>query len=65
MQASAAVRLTRRELRKSSYSANVSDCVELPGTLNAVRDSKNGDVLSVTARAVNSLLTVVKSQDNR
>lgn len=50
--------------RKSSYSTNVSDCVELPGTLNAVRDSKNGDVLSLTSRAVNDLLTVAKSRHN-
>lgn len=27
--------------RKSSYSAQQTDCVELPGTLDALRDSKN------------------------
>lgn len=35
--------------RKSSYSANTTDCVEVHGSLTLVRDSKNphGPVLSL------------------
>lgn len=39
--------------RKSSYSNDSSDCVEVGSTLNAVRDSKNpdGPVLSIAGFA--------------
>jgi hypothetical protein len=41
--------MTDQKWRKSSYSSNGADCVELRATLDAVRDSKNpgGPVLPV------------------
>jgi Domain of unknown function (DUF397) len=33
----------RTTWRKSTFSGSESNCVELPGTLDAVRDSKNTD----------------------
>ena len=47
--------------RKSSYSATSNDCVELAGTLNVVRDSKNptGRVLPVADLAAS--LSDIKS----
>lgn len=47
--------------RKSSYSATSNDCVELAGTLDLVRDSKNpaGPVLSVAA--LDAFLSDVRS----
>lgn len=50
--------------RKASYSATNQDCVELNGTLTAVRDSKNGDVLGLDRSAVSGLLHEVKHQAN-
>jgi hypothetical protein len=43
----------RTTWRKSSYSGSESNCVELPATLDAVRDSKNvhGPVLRVDLTA--------------
>lgn len=54
-----------RPWRKSSYSnAHAAECVELLGTLNAVRDSKNGDVLRLSCRSVAALLTAAKAELN-
>jgi len=52
--------------RKSSFSSNGSDCVELAtdgATWGAVRDSKNpeGGQLTVAAEQFRSLVRVVKS----
>jgi hypothetical protein len=53
--------MTQQDLwRKASYSASGSQCVELNRTLDAVRDSKNGDTLRLDPRAVSSLLHEVK-----
>jgi hypothetical protein len=46
--------------RKASYSSSNQDCVELNGTLTAVRDSKNGDLLRLNVGAVGGLLAEVK-----
>ncbi|MFD9734390.1 DUF397 domain-containing protein [Umezawaea sp. NPDC059074] len=48
--------------RKSSYSANQNDCVEVRGTLDAVRDSKNpaGPALRVSRAKLGAFLTAVK-----
>lgn len=46
--------------RKSSRSQNTTDCVELNGRLDAVRDSKNGDALRLDRFAVAGLLHEVK-----
>ncbi|HEX3783672.1 MAG TPA: DUF397 domain-containing protein [Pseudonocardiaceae bacterium] len=45
--------------RKSSYSANEANCVEVSGNLDGLRDSKNvdGPVLRVDLRA---FLTAIK-----
>lgn len=49
-----------RSWRKSSFSAQQTDCVELAGTLDALRDSKNPDaILTVTRDALTSLLSVL------
>lgn len=43
--------------RKSSFSAQETDCVEVAGTLGAVRDTKNPHVtLSVDVRALVSVV---------
>jgi hypothetical protein len=44
--------------KKSSFSGADNQCVEIAHTRNAVRDSKNGAVLSVS---VSRLLAVVKA----
>ncbi|UVS78990.1 DUF397 domain-containing protein [Actinokineospora sp. UTMC 2448] len=46
--------MTREALRfkKSSRSGGHTECVELAHTLSAVRDSKNGAVLTADARAL-------------
>ena len=43
----------QRTWRKSRFSAEQTDCVEVAGALNAIRDSKNpdGDVLVVDVAA--------------
>lgn len=46
--------------RKSSYSSSQTSCVELPHTLDAVRDSKNGEVLSLDRRSVAGLVGCAK-----
>ena len=47
--------------RKSSYSGEGgNDCVELPNTLDAIRDSKNGIILPLSRKAVTALLRAVK-----
>jgi hypothetical protein len=53
--------MTLHQWRKSSYSNDSSDCVELAGTLNVVRDSKNptGPVLPVADLAAS--LSDIKS----
>jgi len=49
-----------RRWRKSSYSGNQGDCVELANTLDVVRDSKNpGPVLPIAA--LTAFLSDVKS----
>lgn len=48
--------------RKSSYSGNQGDCVELPATLDAIRDSKNGDVLRLSRGQVTALLVIAKQK---
>ncbi|MGH3627610.1 MAG: DUF397 domain-containing protein [Sciscionella sp.] len=48
--------------RKSSYSGQESACVELPGSLDAIRDSKNGDVLRLSRLQVTALLAIAKQQ---
>jgi hypothetical protein len=52
--------MTKPLWRKSSRSNTQTSCVELPSTLDAIRDSKNGAVLPVTRRAVVGLLTAAK-----
>lgn len=46
--------------RKSARSAQQTNCVELAHTLDAVRDSKNGAVLSLDRAAVVRLLETVR-----
>lgn len=48
--------------RKSSYSGggNNDACVELRGSLDAVRDSKNGAALPLSTAAVEGLLAKVR-----
>lgn len=53
--------LTQR-WRKSSYSAEQTNCVELPNTFNAVRDSKCDAILSLNRHAVIELLNTVKGE---
>lgn len=52
--------MTLTRWRKSSYSGNQTACVELPNTLDAVRDSKNGAVLTLDRAAVSRLLDTVR-----
>ncbi|GAA3459580.1 DUF397 domain-containing protein [Saccharothrix longispora] len=47
--------------RKSSHSGNSGgDCVEVRGGLDAVRDSKNGDVLEFRGPALAAFLRALK-----
>jgi hypothetical protein len=46
--------------RKSSYSGQESSCVELAGTLDALRDSKNPAGPMLTSRRVPDLIRAVK-----
>lgn len=46
--------------RKASYSSSGQDCVELNGSLTAVRDSKNGDVLRLDRLSVATLLDAAR-----
>jgi hypothetical protein len=48
--------------RKSSYSSGGGNdnCVELSGSLDAVRDSKNGAVLPLDTRSVAALLALAR-----
>lgn len=48
--------------RKSSYSSTQTNCVELAHTLDAVRDSKNGDVLALARRSITALLHMAKRE---
>ncbi len=50
----------RHHWRKSSHSSNNTACVELPRTLDAVRDSKNGAILPLNRQQVAALLSTVK-----
>lgn len=52
--------MTHTRWRKSSHSGNQTDCVELAHTLDAVRDSKNGTVLTLDRRGLAGLLASVK-----
>lgn len=47
--------------RKSRYSANTSNCVELAHTNDMIRDSKNEQILPLNRRAVSGLVRAVKS----
>jgi len=49
-----------RHWRKASYSETNQNCVELPNTLDAIRDSKTGQILPLTRLSVTHLLTTVK-----
>ena len=49
-----------RRWRKSSHSGQDANCVELPHTLDAVRDSKNGAVLPLTQQSVSDLLATAR-----
>lgn len=52
--------------RRSSYSnGSGGNCVELAGTLDAVRDSKNGDVLRLSYKSVAALLTSAKAKPDQ
>jgi hypothetical protein len=54
-----------RGWRKSSFSGEQTDCVELAGGLDAIRDSKNPAVHLPIARAsVKALVTSVRAQRN-
>ena len=50
-----------QQWRKSSYSTQTDNCIELPRTLDAVRDSKNGAVLSLSEQSVQELLAAAKN----
>lgn len=52
--------MTQARWRKSSYSGNQGNCVELPATLDAVRDSKNDAVLPLHRNAVTGLLAAMR-----
>jgi Domain of unknown function (DUF397) len=47
--------------RKSSRSANTTDCVELHRTLGAIRDSKRPDGPALAVRALPTFITQVKA----
>ncbi len=49
-----------RRWRKSRHSGQNNECVELPNTLDAVRDTKNGAILPLTRPAVTGLLAAAK-----
>jgi hypothetical protein len=52
-----------RGWRKSSFSGEQTDCVELAGGLDAVRDSKNPAVhLTINPASVEALVASVKAQ---
>lgn len=50
-----------RRWRKSRHSGQNNECVELPNTLDAIRDTKNGTILSLTRLALSALLNAVKT----
>lgn len=54
--------MTAIRWRKSSRGGQESNCVELPHTLDAVRDSKNGDVLALDRTSVAGLLGSAKHE---
>ena len=56
---------TPPEWRKSSRSNVETSCVELPNTLDAVRDSKNGAVLQLTNGSVAGLVAAVKATNQQ
>lgn len=47
---------TQRTWRKSSYSGAQSNCVELSSGNDAIRDSKNGEVLRLTPATITMLV---------
>lgn len=54
-----------RRWRKSSFTGNQGNCVELPNTLDAVRDTKHRVVeLPVSAAAVARLVRFAAHADN-
>jgi Domain of unknown function (DUF397) len=53
--------MTRPRWRKSSYTGQESNCVELAHTNDMIRDSKNREVLPLTRQAVAGLVRAVKS----
>jgi hypothetical protein len=53
--------MTQEDLwRKASYSSSGSQCVEVNRTLDALRDSKNGETLRLNPAAVVGLLHEVR-----
>lgn len=52
--------MTETRWRKSSYSGTDGDCVELAGTLDALRDSKNPVDGVLVTYGVRDLVRVVK-----
>jgi len=51
-----------RRWRKSSRSGQNKECIELPDTLDGVRDSKNSTVLKLSKHAVHELLATAKTR---
>lgn len=49
-----------RHWRKASRSSQNQNCVELPNTLDAIRDSKNGQILLLSHQSIAHLLITVK-----
>lgn len=47
--------------RKSSFSAETGDCVEVPGTLSMVRDSKNPGGPALTTPDLPSVISAIKT----
>lgn len=57
--------MTKPLWRKSSRSNTQTSCVELPNTLDAIRDSKNGAVLQLTNGSVAGLVATVKATNQQ
>lgn len=47
--------------RKSTYSAQATNCVELNDTNDMIRDSKNHTVLPLNRDAITSLIRTIKA----
>lgn len=53
--------MTRSHWRKSSYSGQESNCVELADSNDMIRDSKNLEALALSRRAVGGLVEAVRT----